>query len=111
MDMEILKRLSIHHTILSIRSFDIHNNGIFYLQIGDLHTKQIITQTKLGQVQKKGSLLNLTETHNLTCKIKHNNTYSHDPVTDKHYTKCLFHHINNIIKVPIKHTRTDTYYT
>lgn len=40
-DMEILKRMNIMHTILSIRAYDIQNYGTFFLQINDLHTKQI----------------------------------------------------------------------
>jgi len=102
--MEILKRLDIQHTILSIRSYDLHNNGTFFLQISNLHTKQLITQTELGKIQKNGRALNLTETHELICKQTHNNTYSHDPVTDTHYTKCLFHYLNNITKIPIENS-------
>lgn len=107
-DMEILNRLNIKHTVLSIRGYDLHNNEIFYLQISNIQTKQIIKQMKLGQVHKKGRLLNLTEAHNLICKLTHNNTYSHDPVTDIHYTKCIFHYFNNIIKIPINNIITST---
>ncbi|CAI6348609.1 unnamed protein product [Macrosiphum euphorbiae] len=84
-DMEILNRLNIKHTFLSIRSYDLYKNGFFFLQISNILTKQIITQIELGEVHKNGRLLDLTETHNLICKQSHNNTYSHNPVTDIHF--------------------------
>ncbi|CAI6374828.1 unnamed protein product [Macrosiphum euphorbiae] len=103
---EIINRLNVQHTILSIRSYDLHNNGSFYFQITILQTKKIIKQAELGQVHKNGRLVDLIDTHNLTCKQTHSNTYSHDPVTEIHYTKCLFNYINNKAEIPIRNTNS-----
>lgn len=53
-DMGILNRLNIKHTVLSIRAYDVHNDGIFYLQIINLHTKQTrTTRTSTSTNTKK----------------------------------------------------------
>jgi hypothetical protein len=100
-DNEILKRLNIQYSVLSLTSYDIDNNGIFYLQLINLYNKQNIAQIKLGRINKIGRLTDLNETHDMICKTNHNKTYLHDPVTDVHLTKCLFNHLNNVTEIPI----------
>jgi len=55
-----------------------------------MKTKQILVSEEIGQVDKKGRLLNLTETHNLICNKNQSLSYMHDPCTDVTVTKCLF---------------------
>ena len=40
-------------------------------------------------------MLNLMETHDAICNLKHKITHRHEPVTDVIIAKCIF---NNIIK-------------
>jgi len=103
-DMEILKRLNINHTILSLTCYDTNNDSTFYLQIINIRNKQIISQTQIGKVDKNGRQLNLKETHDIICHENHNITYLHDPVTDVQLTRCIFHYLNNIQQIPIKNT-------
>lgn len=61
MDKEILKRMNIEFTTLSITCYDKNNNGIFYLKIINLDTKEILSETRLGHFTKNGRLLNLND--------------------------------------------------
>lgn len=103
-EKEILKRLNINYTVLSLTSYDINNNGIFFLQLINLHNKQNIAQVEIGKFNKRGRLMNLNETHNMVCNKIHGNTYLHDPVMDVNLTKCLFHYLNNKTEIPIRDT-------
>lgn len=95
-DKEILKRLGINITILNITSYDLYNDGNFYLQIINTVNNKTLLQKYIGKIRKIGRLTNLEETHNIICKENHNKTYLHDPVLDVNLTKCIFNYLNNI---------------
>jgi len=102
-DKEILKRFNIAGTILSLSCYDNLNDNVFFLKIINLNTKQILAETKLGNFDKNGRLLNLNETHDLIlCNENHNDTYLHDPVTDVKITRCLYHYLNNKSRISLE---------
>ncbi|KAE9523116.1 hypothetical protein AGLY_016484 [Aphis glycines] len=90
-DKKIMERLGLgNYHMLEISSYDMLNNKIFKLQLKNKKTKQITVSEEIGHVEKKGRLLNLTETHNQICNKTHTLSYAHDPCTDVAVTKCLF---------------------
>jgi len=90
-DKEIMERLNLgNYKMLELTSYDVFNNHIFFLQLKNMKTKQIIGQEEIGYADKNGRLLKLVETHELICNRDHAITYAHDPCTDVILTKCLF---------------------
>jgi len=92
-DMEILKSIGIAMPVFNVTCYDTYNNGNFYLQLINTENNKIITQLKLGYINKKGRLTNLEEMHKIICEMSHNDTYIHNPVTDVNLTKCIFNHL------------------
>ena len=90
-DAIILKRLGItEFPLINLTCYDKYFNRRFYLQLEKVGNKEIIFETEVGNYDKSGRLLNLTEAHGLICKKKHKVTLAHDPRTDVIYTKCIF---------------------
>jgi hypothetical protein len=64
-DKEIMERLNLgNYKMLELTSYDVFNNHIFYLQLKNMKTKQIIIQEEIGYADKNGRLLKLVERTN-----------------------------------------------
>ena len=102
-DITIIKRLRLRGIIafLNISAISIMNNNEFILELTNIETKEVLYSGYLGELNKNGRMLGLSEAHNLACNINHKITHCHDPITDVILTKCLFNYIVTKIK-PIK---------
>jgi len=90
-DKNILLRLGFNKNImLNMTAYDTDNNKIFYLQLINYQSNEIILIYKLGFIIKNGRFLSLKETHDIICDHNHNITYLHDAVNDVRLTKCIF---------------------
>jgi len=70
-DENILKRLGItEFPLLNLRCYDKYMNQQFYLQLQKIPSKEIIFEIDVGQFNKPGRALNLTEAHSLVCRKK-----------------------------------------
>ena len=93
-DRTILKRLGIdNYPIINIRCYDKYFNQNFTIILEKLPSKEIIFETDVGHIHKRGRLLNLGETHNAICSKTHKITHVHDPKADVKLTKCIFDYI------------------
>jgi hypothetical protein len=95
MDIKILKKLRIPSIkkVLDITNYSFNNDNIFTIILTDVITKKILYTEIIGYVNKNGRVLCLKEVHDLICKVEHDITYCHDPVTDVIFTKCIFNYI------------------
>lgn len=56
--------------MLEISSFDVLKNNIFYIQLRNKKTKEIIISEEMGYHFKTGVQLSLKESYNLICEKK-----------------------------------------
>lgn len=100
-DKNILDLMNVNRFLLSMRGWDENQNGEFYLQLINLHTKQVLISHHIGEFNKQGRALKLSEAHNLVCGGTHGKSDAHDPITDVLWTDCLFKFLginyNNLI--------------
>lgn len=89
-DRKILIALRINCTILNLTCYDEYNDGLFYLKLTNFNNNNPIYSKCIGNVNKNGRLLNLSETHAQICTSVHQLTYAHDPMTDVVLTKCIY---------------------
>lgn len=93
-DKTILNTLGINCTILNLTCYDENNDKIFFLKLANFNNNKLINSKCIGKINKNGRSLNLNETHSKVCKLNHNQTYVHDPVTDVKFTKCVYSYLN-----------------
>ncbi|KAF0726158.1 Integrase catalytic domain-containing protein [Aphis craccivora] len=87
-DIKILKTLGAPHIALSMRGWDVDFNGRFFLQL--MYDKLVIVSHFIGEIQKNGCALKLSETQSLVCKGDHGCKEAHNPITDVIWSRCLF---------------------
>jgi len=92
-DKTILNKLDLDYPILNITCYDKYFNKNFFIQLDKLCSREIIFELDIERYENTGRLLNLVETYNIVCKIKHETTYAHYPRMDVEYTKCIFNHV------------------
>lgn len=107
-DKTIVDKLKIPnvHAFLNLTTNSKHLNGKFYLNLIDMVSKDVMHTVYLGEVNRRGSQLNLREAHDLVCTKDHSFlTYCHDPNNDVILTKCIFNYItqrlgfNNLVRL------------
>lgn len=95
-DVRILKKLNITPVIpviLNMTAYDEQNDNQYCLKLIHSSNRELICSHNIGHVVKNGRMLSLSETHSVVCNTNHTITYTHDPVTDVLYTKCIYNYL------------------
>jgi hypothetical protein len=96
MDTTIIKRLKIPGItkILNITGYSEGDDDLYNIKLVDItNNNKVLHSSALGEVVKRGRMLNLLEAHGLICDTDHRITHCHDPVADVILTKCIFNKI------------------